>query len=255
MNEADASSKCSEVAASSLKFLKQLGSGSQGDTFVVQYNGLLACAKIYREIGDFTREMDMLEVAKSSRHSPRLLGACTSLRMLLMELAPGQTLQSLLKSRPCRVFVHKVMIALGKAIEHLHSVGVIHNDLKFDNIMVAIDNSLPKIILIDFGWSTYKGMSPYAHVSEEVITNFRHVSPKLAGGGSCDNNTDNYSFGVMLRAVANDSRCPLFSLLANILTMNGGTTQSLQNLLQYIRHDYCRTCEQSCHCGDCRNGQ
>ncbi|XP_018012103.1 probable serine/threonine-protein kinase CPE1738 [Hyalella azteca] len=243
-----------EIPSSSLKLCNRLGSGSHGQTFVVQYNGQLYCAKIYKEILNMAQEVKMLKATESCSYSPNLIGICSSLMLVVMDLAPGQTLQSLLRSRPCKLYIHRVMLALCQAIESLHACQVIHNDLKFDNIMVSEDNWDPRITLIDFGFATFRHNSPYAHISPEVMASYRHVSPKLASGGKCDYNTDNYSFGVLLRAVSSDTKCPLFSVLADILTKKKGVMYSLVKLHAYMKENNCDSCRESCWCAQCISG-
>lgn len=243
---------CTEISASNFQILKRLGSGVQGETYIAQYQGQSACAKVFKSSKEMNHEVMMLTAAEVSSCSPKLLGTCNSLCMLLMELAPGITLEERLKLRPCRVSVHRIMIALGQAIENLHFSGLIHNDLKFDNIMVTNDDAHPHVTLIDFGWATFKGEAPYPHISSEAVKTFPHVSPKLAFGGESDCGSDNYSFGIILQRIANLYKCPLFAVLARMLTQQGGMMHSLQSLLQYIRDDYCKSCLHSCSCTDCR---
>lgn len=243
---------CIELPASFFQIIQKIGSGSQGEAYLTRYQGHYVCAKIYKQTNEMMHEVLMLNAAQNSSCSPKLLGTCSSLRLVLMELVPGNTLQSLLRANPCRVIVHRIMIELGKAIEHLHFAGIIHNDLKFDNVMVSDDDlTSPRITLIDFGWAMFEGKSPYPHISSEDIDKFKHVCPKLALGGACDNSTDNYSFGVLLQTIASSYKCPLFAVLGRMLTQKGGIMLSLQNLLQYIREDYCKSCQQSCRCQAC----
>lgn len=241
-----------EISATKFQILSKLGSGVQGETYVAQYDGQVACAKVFKQEKEMVHEVMMLTAAEPSSCSPKLYGICSSLRLLLMEMAPGVTLEERLKLRPCRVSVHRIMIALGQAIENLHFAGIVHNDLKFDNIMVTIDDATPHVTLIDFGWSTFKGDSPYPHISSEAVKSFPHVSPKLAFGGESDCGTDNYSYGIILQTVASVYKCPLFNVLSRMLTQQGGIMQSLQSLLQYIRDDYCKNCLHTCPCDDCR---
>lgn len=44
-----------------------------------------------------------------------------------------------------------LMKQLLSAVKHCHDSGLVHNDLKFDNIMLASSAALPKLKLIDFG--------------------------------------------------------------------------------------------------------
>ena len=49
-----------------------------------------------------------------------------------------------------------VMLQLLEAIKRCHEIGILHRDIKLDNIMLrTADNNLNNIVLIDFGLSRF----------------------------------------------------------------------------------------------------
>lgn len=53
--------------------------------------------------------------------------------------------------------VVQVILALVKQVQALHALGVIHGDLKVDNILVSMENAQCDITLIDYGLSSLQG--------------------------------------------------------------------------------------------------
>lgn len=76
--------------------------------------------------------------------------------MLVMEYCPGQSLAFLISDQ------HRLEESVAKcifkqlidAITYLHSRGVVHRDIKPENIIIDRHNDVPRIKLIDFGFST-----------------------------------------------------------------------------------------------------
>ncbi|XP_053709089.1 serine/threonine-protein kinase pim-2-like [Synchiropus splendidus] len=56
----------------------------------------------------------------------------------------------------------KILIKqLLEAVIHIHSRGVVHRDLKSENILIQFDSAFPRIRIIDFGCSTVVQTAPY----------------------------------------------------------------------------------------------
>ena len=71
-----------------------------------------------------------------------------------MEYIPGKPLFQKIIDQPANVFSEdqaaKYMKQLFQAVNHCHAQGIVHRDIKPDNIMITEDNS---VRLIDFGLS------------------------------------------------------------------------------------------------------
>lgn len=85
------------------------------------------------------------------------------------------------------------------AVAYAHDRGVIHRDLKSDNILVDADGQ-PHIL--DFGLAKYLFGSPktWASMSNQVVGTLPYMSPEQVGGSSStiDVRTDVYALGVIL---------------------------------------------------------
>jgi serine/threonine-protein kinase len=85
------------------------------------------------------------------------------------------------------------MVQLCDALEAAHSKGIVHRDIKPDNIML---NSLGEVKITDFG---------IVHVEEATFTPTgamlgtpRYMSPEQVAGGKIDGRSDIYSVGILL---------------------------------------------------------
>ena len=76
------------------------------------------------------------------------------------------------------------------ALRDLNSTGVIHNDLKLDNVMVDLKNDRCQVKIIDFGLALKTGGKPYRHTNSKKILDFVQLDPILANGGMCSDKTD-----------------------------------------------------------------
>jgi len=90
------------------------------------------------------------------------------------------------------------------AVQHDHQKGIIHRDLKPSNVIVAMNDTIPVVKVIDFGVAKAIGQSLSDH---SLYTNFNqmigtpmYMSPEQAGQSSMDVDTrsDVYSLGVLL---------------------------------------------------------
>jgi len=71
--------------------------------------------------------------------------------VIVMEYVKGRTLREFLKEKPSVSKRRKVLMQLLDAVEYLHIKGILHNDIKSDNIMITDIGDDVK--LIDFGLS------------------------------------------------------------------------------------------------------
>ncbi len=114
-------------------------------------------------------------------------------QFIVMEFVDGKTLRE-------QVPIQKISDAIGyaiqiaEALQEAHSKGVVHRDVKTDNIMVNTKN---QIKVMDFGLAKLKGSLKLTRTSSTVGT-LAYMAPEQIQGGEVDARSDIFSFGVVL---------------------------------------------------------
>ena len=119
---------------------------------------------------------------------------------LVMEYIEGRTLDEYLKERPSRKERNRVFAELLSAVEYLHKRGIVHNDIKPENIIITrADNTLK---LLDFGLADNDAQ----YALRTLGCTPRYASPELLNqGGVTDARSDIYSIGVVMRELLGNS--------------------------------------------------
>ena len=113
---------------------------------------------------------------------------------IVMELIDGITLKQYMERRgklnwpEALHFITQIM----KGLSHAHSRGIIHRDIKPQNIMILRDGTVK---VTDFGIAC---LSNGSNPSNEAIGSVHYISPEQAKGDYTDNRSDIYSAGVVL---------------------------------------------------------
>ena len=117
----------------------------------------------------------------------------------VMEFLEGMSFGSLLRAEksvpPARVAPFFVQCA--RALEAAHQAGVIHRDLKPDNIFVVRKNDEEFVKLLDFGVAKIVGNRRLTRVGM-VFGTPHYMSPEQAEGKHVDARTDIYALGVIM---------------------------------------------------------
>jgi tRNA A-37 threonylcarbamoyl transferase component Bud32/CheY-like chemotaxis protein len=89
----------------------------------------------------------------------------------------------------------KIAAAVARALDGIHSAGVLHRDLKPGNVMLRDDGTLA---LIDFGLSKDAALALQVTDHGSIFGTPHYMSPEQGHGEAIDARSDLYSLGVML---------------------------------------------------------
>jgi serine/threonine protein kinase len=113
---------------------------------------------------------------------------------LVMEHVPGGNLSDLLTGG-AGVDCERLARELLGALAHIHAAGVLHRDVKPQNVLIAPDGSAK---LIDFGIALPKDATALTRTGN-LLGTARYIAPEVMEGGTATERSDLYSFGVVLR--------------------------------------------------------
>lgn len=119
------------------------------------------------------------------------------LEYIVMEYVEGITLKEYAqqqgKVRWSEV-VHFTLQIL-KALQHAHDKGIIHRDIKSQNIMLMRNGTIK---VMDFGIARFNNLEPGRQVNGEAIGSVHYISPEQARGEMVDERSDIYSVGIIM---------------------------------------------------------
>ena len=115
---------------------------------------------------------------------------------IVMELIDGITLKEYLQKKGHLSWQETVYFALqiAKALQHAHNRGIVHRDIKPQNIMVLRDGTAK---VADFGIA-HQVSKQQTYNKGEAIGSVHYISPEQAKGSRIDNRADIYSLGVVM---------------------------------------------------------
>ncbi|HMI30210.1 MAG TPA: protein kinase [Candidatus Limnocylindrales bacterium] len=125
---------------------------------------------------------------------------------LAMEYIPGETVSGkIVRGAMSEAEASTIGCQIAEALEEAHEQGVIHGDLKSDNVLVT-----PKgwVKVLDFGLATLRITTAdreetAAYIGENVVTGtLPYMAPEHLLRGRTDQRTDLYSLGVVLYEMA-----------------------------------------------------
>lgn len=115
---------------------------------------------------------------------------------IVMELIEGITLKQYMKKRGSSLNWREALhftVQILQALRHAHSRGIIHRDIKPQNIMVLRDGSVK---VADFGIARITDSQ--RTMTQEALGSVHYISPEQARGSVIDARSDLYSAGVVL---------------------------------------------------------
>ena len=124
------------------------------------------------------------------------VGLKDEIQFIVMEYIDGITLkefidqQGVLRWKDALHFMTQIL----RALQHAHDKGIVHRDIKPQNIMLFADGTIK---VMDFGIARFSRVDGKT-LSEKTIGSVHYISPEQARGDMTDERSDIYSIGVML---------------------------------------------------------
>ncbi len=186
----------------------------------------------YCEDEEFIRKFQNEAQAAAKLNHPNIVAvydivdnAETRMHYIVMELVEGITLKNYIKRAGRMDSKETIAIALQAAagIELAHKMGIVHRDIKPQNIIVDSDGNVK---VADFGIAR---AATQQTVNATVMGSVHYISPEQARSGKSDERSDIYSFG-----------CTLYEMLTGQVPYDGDTSVSvvfahLENPIPHVK--------------------
>lgn len=187
------------------EILGLIGSGGMADVYKARDSKLnrLVAVKVLRQefrmdktfVGKFQKEAQ----AAAGLSHPNIVsvydvGEDENANFIVMELVEGITLKDYIK-RKKKLSVREatsIAIQVSLGLEAAHKCGLVHRDVKPQNIMISTDG---KVKLSDFGIARAASSNT---ISSNVMGSVHYSSPEQVRGGFANAQSDIYSLGVTL---------------------------------------------------------
>jgi Tol biopolymer transport system component/predicted Ser/Thr protein kinase len=121
------------------------------------------------------------------------LGGHEGERFIDMEFVEGKTLREIVPVKKTQEAI-TYAIQIAEALQEAHAHGIVHRDIKADNIMVNTKN---QVKVMDFGLAKLKGSLKLTKTSSTIGT-LAYMAPEQIQGEQVDARADIFSFGIVL---------------------------------------------------------
>jgi serine/threonine protein kinase len=180
--------------------IKFLGEGATSKVFLVKKDNSLFALKQLNIIDDelkkrFDREIKILKELKNKNIVSIIdSGIYEEKPFIVMDYVDGDSLDRI---APKLNIIQKldILISAANGIAYLHSKGIIHRDIKSENIIVSKDLSTVKIA--DLGISKVVYWKPITQEGQ-ILGTPAYMAPELFEGKSDDPRIDIYAFGITM---------------------------------------------------------
>jgi serine/threonine protein kinase len=188
------------------KIMDKLGQGGMGVVYLAQDTKLdrkVAIKFLPHSIAVTPEEKERFKIearASAALSHPNIatiyaIEECDGQTFIVMEYIDGQELKEKIKSGPLPLNdIMSIAYQIAEGLEASHKAGVIHRDIKSQNIMITNDG---KVKIMDFGLAKIKGGAQVTKVGATVGT-VSYMAPEQMQGGNVDGRADIFSFGVIL---------------------------------------------------------
>ena len=188
------------------EILERIGTGGMAVVYKAKCHRLnrLVAVKILKsdlaQDEDFRRRFNAESQAVAQLSHPNIVSVYDvsrggDIEYIVMELIDGITLKQYMEKRGqlnWRESLHFVTQIM-RGLSHAHSRGIVHRDIKPQNVMVLRDGSVK---VADFGIACLENAAQT--LTQEALGSVHYISPEQARGDRIDARSDIYSAGVVL---------------------------------------------------------
>jgi len=196
------------VLAGRYKIVAPIGEGGMSRVWRAQdqNTGKSVAVKVlrdeYREDETFVRRFEREALAASKMTHPNIANLLDvgmeedGTRYLVIEYVPGKTLKQFIQEsgsiRP--ETAAQIIMRVLAAVQHAHQNGVIHRDIKPQNILIDREGTVK---VADFGIAHLANSQTMNQDTETVMGSVYYFSPEQAKGAVVDEKSDIYSVGAV----------------------------------------------------------
>ena len=185
--------------------LGQRGTGGMSDVYKAKDHtlGRVVAIKVLKP--EFSEDVNFVTKFRTEAQSaaglehPNIVniydvGSENGMHYIVMEYVEGITLKTYIEKKGQLTFKEAVSIAIqvGRGIEAAHNKGIIHRDIKPQNIIISTEG---KVKVTDFGIARAATSNT---ISSDVMGSVHYASPEQARNGFVDGKSDIYSLGIVM---------------------------------------------------------
>lgn len=157
--------------------------------------------KEYSENEEFLRRFRNESKAIAVLSHPNIVkiydvGFSEKIQYIVMEYIDGITLKEYIEEEKVLTWKDTVhfVIQILRALQHAHDKGIVHRDIKPQNIMMLTDGTIK---VMDFGIAKF-AREDGKTATDQAIGSVHYISPEQASGNVTDAKSDIYSVGAMM---------------------------------------------------------
>ena len=187
------------------EIVNKIGTGGMSDVYKAKDHtlGRFVAIKVLKP--EFSEDVNFVTKFRTEAHSaaglehPNIVniydvGSENGMHYIVMEYVEGITLKTYIEKKGQLTFKEAVSIAIqvGRGIEAAHNKGIIHRDIKPQNIIISTEG---KVKVTDFGIARAATSNT---ISSDVMGSVHYASPEQARNGFVDGKSDIYSLGIVM---------------------------------------------------------
>ena len=188
------------------ELLEVIGTGGMAVVYKARCHRLnrLVAVKVLKD--EFSADEDFLRRFRAEGEAVAMLShpnivqvfdvsASEDANYIVMELIDGISLKQYMEVKGILNWKETLHFAtqIAKGLEHAHSRGIVHRDIKPHNVMVLKNGSVK---VMDFGIAQV--MNKSNTLTKEALGSVHYISPEQAKGSFTDSRSDIYSLGVVM---------------------------------------------------------